>query len=139
MKELLKLCLLQEDLLIPDKGVKQLSKQTQGPVVPPHWLLQATVCPQQTVTFGFVVDSHLQHQDLLLRFLQLLLSCVQGAIQAALRSRQAHAALLSLQLLPLNLAKDITHAAIVANKTRSFHVSAAKLLSGETFVPVTYS
>lgn len=56
--------------------------------------------------FGFVVDSHLQHQDLLLRFLQLLLGCVQRAVQAALRSRQAHAALLSLHLLPLNLAKD---------------------------------
>lgn len=58
------------------------------------------------ITFAFVAGSHLQHQDLLLRLLQLLLGCVQGAIQAALGSRQAHAALLSLQLLPLNLAND---------------------------------
>lgn len=51
---------------------------------------------------------YLQHQYLLLCFLQLLLGCVQRAIQATFLCRQPHRALLRLQLLTFNLMKNVT-------------------------------
>lgn len=114
---------LQAPRSLSSRGVKQLRKQILGQVVSLPFTVLTTVWhsvysvsafsmmtgTDQSVSVGLiwsVAASHLQHQYLLLCFLQLLFSRVQRAIQAAFLSRQPHAAFLSLQLLTFNLMKD---------------------------------